>query len=606
MPPTASINIMRDATSRNFSGGLDVSDSELNLSSKYAVVLDNIIVGIDGSLEVRQGTKLFFDIAPLSSYKISNIAFFYRYIITMDTRGQIFSTDGTGATTAIWTPAIAAAQRPGLTIWADGEDVLFWEFNGELIAMNGRNKPLVITNVLRVDYLADKATGSNINVPVGNIGAGFANHFFIADNYMLHVSERNASGTWLGDPSTIYVNEFDMRPYVPAGDTEILGLFPFKGYLLVSFREFIVPIAIKEDASATPKLDITVAGDSIINNYGAVSPRVGQDLGDIQLTADIVGVASVALATFTRVLSPDRPSRFVDPLLQPDINRLSTDTLRKGVFSIFDRRLSAYILFVPNDSDQYQTYVTGYLYRYIDRLKIEAWSRIRGWNWHAATRSAEGNVFYARHLDTKVFIQGDSKTNPLYKDFINEQEVFSDGTEFTDHTGFTPVSSEETSGLPIKWAWELPWADLKHRGLAKTLRYVIFDTEGNQEFQMRVFIDDMYAQPPSGEAFTDTTVFSDGTGFVPYSVLPYTPALQLDFIGKTATGWGYQSYGRSGLPVLGNSAYGGGNNTALRTLTLAPTKFTSMKLRMDGAASGPMKFVAITLLYQQGTIRRMP
>jgi hypothetical protein len=133
-----------------------------------------------------------------------------------------------------------------------------------------------------------------------------------------------------------------------------------------------------------------------------------------------------------------------------------------------------------------------------------------------------------------------------------------------------------------------------------------FDTEGNQEFTLSVFVDDLYALPPSGEEFTDTTVFTDGTGFIPYSVIPYTPALQLDFIGKAATGYGLQSYGRSGLPVMGNSAYGGGNNTALRTLTLAPTKFTSMKLRMDGQSYGPMKFVAITLLYQQGTIRRMP
>jgi hypothetical protein len=597
---------MRDATSRDFSGGLNVSDSELNLTSKYAVVLDNLVVGLDGSLEVRQGTKLFYDIAPLSQYKISNIAFFFRYIITIDTRGQIFSTDGTGATTAIWTPAIANTLRPGLTIWTTGEDALFWEFNGELIIMNGHDKPLVVTNVLHVDYLADKATGSNINVPVGGVGAGYANHFFIAENYTLHISERNASGTWLGDASTQYVNTFDMRPYMPSGDTEILGLFPFKSYLLISFREFIVPITIVEDATKTPKLDINVAADSIINNYGAVSPRVGQDVGDLQLTADIVGVASVALAAFTRVLSPDRPSRFVDPLLQPDINRLSVESLKKGVFSIFDRRLSTYTIFVPNDEHDYQAYVTGYMYRYVDRLKVEAWSRIRGWNWHAATRSSEGNVFYARHLDTKVFIQGDSKTNPLYKDFIGEQEVFSDGTMFTDRTGFTPISDMETSGLPIEYAWELPWSDMRHRGLAKTLRYVIFDTEGNQEFKLRVFIDDLYALPPSGEEFSDTTVFTDGTGFIPYSVLPYTPALQLDFIGKAATGWGYQSYGRSGLPTMGNSAYGGGNNTALRTLTLAPTKFTSMKLRMDGSSSGPMKFVAITLLYQQGTIRRMP
>ena len=178
-----------------------------------------------------------------------------------------------------------------------------------------------------------------------------------------------------GDASTQYVNTFDMRPYVPSGDTEILGLFPFKSYLLISFREFIVPITIVEDATKTPKLDINVAADSIINNYGAVSPR-GSGCWRLAAHRGHRGVASVALAAFTRVLSPDRPSRFVDPLLQPDINRLSVESLKKGVFSIFDRRLSTYTIFVPNDEHDYQAYVTGYMYRYVDRLKVEAWSRI--------------------------------------------------------------------------------------------------------------------------------------------------------------------------------------------------------------------------------------
>jgi hypothetical protein len=598
MPRTASVSIMRDATSRSFSGGLDVSDSELNLTSKFSVVLDNIVVGIDGSLEVRQGTKLFYDIAPLSNYVISNIQFFFQYIITIDTRGQLFSTDITGTTTAIWTPDIANALRPGLSIWPSGEEALFWEFNGELIVMNGRDKPLVITNALHVDYLADKATGSNVNVPIGNIGTGYANHFVIASDYMLNISERNASGTWLGDVAAVYVNQFDMRPYVPAGDTEILGLFPFKGYLLVSFREFIVPLTLVENATATPKLDITIASDSIMNNYGAVSPRVGQDLGDIQLTADIVGVASFSLATFTRVLSPDRPSRFVDPLLQPDINKLSTDTLHKGVFSVFDRRLSTYIVFIPNDAHDYQKYVTGYMYRYIDRLKIEAWSRITGWNWHSATRSAAGNVFYARHLDTKVFIQGDAKTNPIYADFVGEQETWSDDTIFTDRTGFTPVSDINNSGIPIDSTWELPWSDMRHRGMSKTMRYLIMDTEGNQEFKAQLFIDDKYRLITQGEAFTDLTFFSDGTGFIPESVLPLTPALETDFIAKDAGGYGTATYG--------SSPYGGGNNTRLRLLTLMPTKFNTFKLRFTASTKNKLKYVAITVLYQQGTIRRMP
>jgi hypothetical protein len=113
-----------------------------------------------------------------------------------------------------------------------------------------------------------------------------------------------------------------------------------------------------------------------------------------------------------------------------------------------------------------------------------------------------------------------------------------------------------------------------------------------------VFVDDIYTLPLTGEAFSDGTLFTDGGGWIPYNELPYAPALQLDFIAKDAPGWGIQYYG--------NSPYGGGNNTGVRKLTLAPTKFNTMKLRMSGRATGPLKFVAITLLFQTGTIRRLP
>jgi hypothetical protein len=329
-----------------------------------------------------------------------------------------------------------------------------------------------------------------------------------------------------------------------------------------------------------------------------VSPRVAQDVGDMNLSCDIVGVSSQSLSTFTKILSPDRPSRFVDPMLQPIINKLSQITLFNDVFSVWDRRLSCYTLFLPNNASEYQQYVTGFNYRYIDRLGIESWSTLDGWNWHAVARSSEGNIFYARNNDTSIFIQGDAKTNPINADFVGEQEMWDDDTTWDDQTGWSPVADVDDSGVPIKWVWEIPWSDLKHRALSKTLRHLIFDTEGDQQFKVKVFIDDIYKTRNSSEPWSDGTLFTDGTGFNPVTELSLTPALTLDLIAKDAGGYGNAPYG--------SSPYGGGNNTALRTLTYAPTRFTSMKLRLEGEAMGPMKFIAITLLYLIGTIRRLP
>jgi len=586
------------ATVRDFSGGLNVADSEQNLSSKYARELTNLVVDIDGSIWLRQGTKLFADIAALSDYPISNVRYFVQYLIAVNTRGEVFAVDARGTVAKIWDAVIANALRPGLGIWGAAKSVAFEEAKGELIIANGMDKPLSMTSALRVDYLADLGTGSNINVPVGLIMKWFANHLFIADGYTLHVSERNAAGTYDGDPSTQFTNTFDMRSYVSTGDTEIIALHPFKNFLLVCFREVVVPIQIVEDATATPKLALNVSQDSIINNYGSFSYRTAEDLGSNIYNCDIVGVSEFSLSTFTKILSPDRPSRFIDPLLQPAINKLSVDSLLRDTFSVYDRRLAAYMLFMPNAEAKYQTESLCFNYRYLDKLKISAWSVYRGWNWHAATRSSEGNVFYARNNCTKIFVQGDRLTNPLWADFIGEQETFDDNTYFTDGTGFGPVANVNDSGLPIEWAWELPEADFKSAAQSKTLRYIALNTEGTEAITCKVFVDGQYyAQNLVGEAFSDDTLFTDGFGFYSYSQLPITPALTLEFIARDAGGYGLQQYG--------NSPYGGGNNTGIRTLTYAPTKFNTMKLRFSGRANGPLRFVSITPLYMEGTIRRL-
>lgn len=593
---------LQEATSRDFSGGLNVADSELNLSSKYAVVLKNMVVGIDGSLDVRQGNKLFCDIASVSDYNIIDGRYFFRRLVVINERGELISVDGTGVATSIWNPAIAAALRPGLTIWPSasgvGTGIGFAEFNGRLIVGSKTNKPLEVTTSYSVDYLADPATGSNVNVPVGSILCAHDQHLCIADGYLLNVSERGAGGVWPGDPGATFTNVFDMRRYVTIGDTEIIGAYSFKNFLLVCFREVIVPVQFVEDATATPKLNITVPEDSIIVNYGAISQRTAQDVGNQILSADIVGVQAQALGAFTKILSPDRPSRFVDPILQPAINKLSDVTMRTHIFSVYDRRQSAYTLFVPDAVDTLRTKVTGFTYRNIDRLKIAAWSTYEGCDWASAMRSSEGNVFYVRHNSTKIFLQGDEKINPIHRDYVNEQEAWSDGTVFTDRTGWTPVSSEAFSGMPIPFDWTLPWSDLRNRALVKTLQYLILDTQGNQSFTNQVFIDDIEARASIGEAWSDGTLFDDETGWIPESESLLTPALTMQFIARDAGGYGVQPFG--------NSPYGSGNNTKIRQNTYMPTKFTSMKLRFFGDAWGPMKFVAITLLYRFGSIRRFP
>lgn len=57
--PNRDVYSNRNATIRDFSGGWNVSDNDHNLASKFQPLSNNIVVGPDGALSVRQGYKYF-------------------------------------------------------------------------------------------------------------------------------------------------------------------------------------------------------------------------------------------------------------------------------------------------------------------------------------------------------------------------------------------------------------------------------------------------------------------------------------------------------------------------------------------------------------------
>lgn len=589
------VSNLKSATARQFTGGLNVVDSELNLSSKYARVLDNIHRGLDGAMQIRQGTELFVDYNNISDGFTLNGTYFANHLITVNDVGQVFATDGTGAVSRIWDLSIAAGTRLGLVTWGETAYVAFEEFGGELTVHNGVDKPLVVNMSLNVDYLADPATGSNINVPIGRIVCKFNKHLVVAVGSDLCVSDENAAGVWTGDAGATYANIFSMRTSVTSGPTDIIGLTAFRDWLLVRFKECTVPIQFKK-VTGPDRLEINDTSDigGGLDNYGSISQRTSQNLGEITLACDIVGVSSIALATFTSKLSPDRPSRLVDPLIKKATSPLSSATLEFGAFAVYDRLNALYELYIPNAPSISQTRVKGFSLRYVKALDINAWNTFSGWNWAWGARSSEGLMFFGRVNDNKIFLRGDAEQHPIYAEYKGEQETFSDGTAFSDGTGLFPISNESTSGVPINWKWDLPWSDLKKRDIQKTTRYLILDTEGTADFTVKFFIDDKYEDGSyPGQEFSDGTLFTDGTGWDHEPDL--TPALTLNLVGAGRGGYGKEAY---------NDNYGGGRNTKFRRLIACPTKFTTFKMRFEGSSMRPLKIVGITPVYQEGTIRR--
>ena len=59
--------ILKDATIREFNGGLNVIDNDLNLSTEFAKTLDNFYRSPDGTISLRFGTTFFADVAVQSA-----------------------------------------------------------------------------------------------------------------------------------------------------------------------------------------------------------------------------------------------------------------------------------------------------------------------------------------------------------------------------------------------------------------------------------------------------------------------------------------------------------------------------------------------------------
>ena len=94
-------NLMLDATIRDFSGGWNVVDNDLNLDTKFAKILENMQRGIDGANGVRPGTELF---AETSEYldEIINCEYYNNFIVAVGRNGKIVRVDSNGVVVEIW------------------------------------------------------------------------------------------------------------------------------------------------------------------------------------------------------------------------------------------------------------------------------------------------------------------------------------------------------------------------------------------------------------------------------------------------------------------------------------------------------------------------
>ena len=590
-------NVLLDATIRDFSGGWNVVDNDLNLSSKFAKILQNMQRGIDGALNVRPGTELFADTSDHLD-EIVNCEYYNNFIVCVGANGKIVRIDGTGNIELIWDDNLASSLKGNPSGWSTTTFVSFAQFNGDLILCNGTNKPLIINTSMNVSYLQDLADLTNANTPTARFVVAHGRYLVMGGSLVvgeedrLFISATDVGGTFVGDSSPNDAVNVDLGSRVPSGSNIIKGLGRFRDKLVVMFENatLIGTLGGFVESAHVPIFD------DAIENVGAISHRMIQTVGEDMIFGDRAGISNMKRALFTGNIQSDRASQLIDPAYLTSLAKVpATASQEDRIWSLWDSQSNNYMLFIPDTDVAADTTETRCLvYKKNDSLKIEAWQDWRNWNFRSGCRSALKRIFLTEGAN--VFILGEEYEGGkrIFKDYEKHQEMWDDETSWADYTGWNPVADEKDSGVPIRFIWELPWSDNNKRYITKGSRYINFDTQGDNRFTAQMFTDNIFiSRSDLGEDWQeDDLKWTDDLG---WDVDVFDPSLEMVFEGGDAPGYGRDEYGDD---------YGGGRPTRLEKLIAWTTKYKLWKLRISGEATKELKFVSVTLAYQTGSIRR--
>lgn len=689
------------STIRDFDGGWNAIDNDLNLSSKFSTILENMYRSKRGSQSIRYGTRLFSDMEnqanttgnlvdnPLATTNASavvrvthashgfisghnvtlaglaatnnipavelnathnvtvvtadtyditvstnanadgsgggtsgtythnnrnitgniiNGAYFQDRIVGVASDGVVYQIDSNGVSQVVFNTQIANKLVGSPNAWSATTFVSFAVFGGELIICNGVDKPLLADFEVNaptqpVQYLVDIPSGSNANTPTARYVLAMDHYVLMAGDPanpgLVYISNFDTAGTWSGDAAPNDATNVELDKVITSESAVIRGLGRFRDNVIVGFDDNLV---IGNLGLYNASGDHEPAFDDAIEQHGAISHRTFRNLGNDLLSADVFGVPSLARALFTGSIQPQRISELIDPEIQALTDNLSVGSSEDRIFSVYNQKEGQYMLFIPNNDAIGQTTETQcFVYTKIDTLKIKAWSRFRGWNWSCALRSALGRVFFG--VGKKFYVYGNDQ-DQIFGDFVNDYDFFTwntstaytagqrvrddaTGTVYIALVGHTSAPSgtfaqartandalwDEYEGTNVDFTWELPWADFDTRMKIKHNKYIGFDTRGTGAFTAQMFVDNIQFSAVDG-----TTL---------------DPTLTMDFVGGDSPGFG-----------AGEQPFGGGRRTSDERLWSWPTKFKISKLRISGSTNKNLEFIAVTLAYLDGSIRR--
>jgi len=245
-----------------------------------------------------------------------------------------------------------------------------------------------------------------------------------------------------------------------------------------------------------------------------------------------------------------------------------------------------------------QDETVGYIYNTSRSAKNNSWARFLGWDWRCGCVSQLGRTFFG--TQRRIYIMG-AREDPAAGDRFNESDTtWANNTAYVlnhraldatfgrvyrcikVHTSAligtfeaqriaNPELWEDYEGDEIDFVWELPWADFDKRLNQKQILYIGLDTSGTAVFDVKMFVDNLYR---------------DANGVL-------TPILTGDFAGGSVRG-----FGNPGTP-FGSSRLANDERP-----WPWPARCKIAKMRFEGSVTRPLKIIAISLAYIEGSIYR--
>lgn len=540
----------------DFTGGLNFTDSELNMRDTYLVEARNVELVYDSTIKKRNGFKLVKNLTSnlAEGESISEIFYFQLHVIIVTDKGRVLTLDDENNIAVIWDTDIATANKT--TIWGHPAERVFGTAAGNLfILSNGYDKPLQVNlypaseTESKCHYLLDPANGSNAKVPV-IYKCRMVNHYLCAsvmDSNNIYISAKDQPGLWSDANQTAESTDqgalvMDIANIVGMPNQNVVDLATYKNLLCVITDYHIVLMELDNYTESTAwdeassanvtKRNHTPQVNMVVDNAGCATVGSVQSTMKTLVFLSVNGINNLERNSVSQNFIPVSLSEKILPYIK---TKLTDQVLADGVHSFVDRQKYVYGVKFADDEVLCMSFHPN-----ITDPCYWIWDNIR---YHSFTNNVHGRLLAADKYG--IYIYSDDSEGICSDDYIDNTRQALSGNFLMDV--------------------ETPWLHFGKPNNVKTMDYINVVTDGTAKFTVQATCD-----------MVDEW------------------QLSIDMVGGSLEGYGSGD----------NPYYGGSLRSGTEELCDFPQVFMYAKFRFSSVDEKPLRIIRYGAFYKIGGIRR--